>query len=77
MFMVLAELVFGKCLMMASVQVSMVFTRDGVKEYEILKVGDLPSLPALGHVRGLIQLFRAGQRDPSARENKQHLENAT
>lgn len=48
-----------------SVQVSLVFTRYGVEEHEVLKVGDLSSLPALGHVGGLVELFRTGQRNPS------------
>lgn len=73
--MSLVKLVFGECLMKASSQVSMVFTRDGVEEHEVFKVGDLSSLPTLGHARCLVQLFRAGQRNPSAEENKHCLEN--
>lgn len=39
-------------------------TCDGVQEHQVLEVGDLPPLPALRHVGGLVQLPGRGQRDP-------------
>lgn len=39
-----------------------------VEKHQVLEVGDLPSLPALGHVGGLIELSRRGQRYPPARK---------
>lgn len=56
------------------IQVSLVFTRYGVEEHEVLKVGDLSSLPALGHVGGLVKLFRTGQRNPSVGKNTNHIQ---
>lgn len=41
-------------------------TRDGVEEDEVLKVGYLPSLPALSHVGCFEQLLRCGERDAPA-----------
>lgn len=42
-------------------------TRDGVEEHEVLEVGDLPPLPALGHVGRFEKLPRGGQGDPPLR----------
>lgn len=39
------------------------FTRDGVEEHEVLEVGDLPPLPALGHVGGFEKLPWGGEGD--------------
>lgn len=41
-----------------------VLTRDGVEEHEVLEVGDLPPLPALGHVGRFEKLPRGGKGDP-------------
>ena len=38
-------------------------TCDGVEEHEVLKVGDLPPLPALGHVGRFEQLPRGSHGD--------------
>lgn len=43
-----------------------ILTCDGVEKHEVLEVRDLPPLPALGHVGGLEQLSRGGQRNSSA-----------
>ena len=40
-----------------------VFTRGRVEEREVLEVGDLSPLPALGHVGGFEKLPRRGQGD--------------
>lgn len=50
----------------------LVFTCNGVEEHEVLKVGDLSSLPALRHVGRLEQLTRGGQRNPPA-ETHTHI----
>lgn len=42
-----------------------VLTRDGVEEHEVLEVGDLPPLPALGHVGRFEKLPWGGKGDPS------------
>lgn len=39
-------------------------TCDGVEKHEVLEVGDLPPLPALGHVGRFEKLPRGGKRDP-------------
>ena len=44
-------------------------TRDGVEEDEVFKVGDLASLPALGHGGSLEQLLGGGQRDPPGKKH--------
>lgn len=44
-----------------------VLTSDGVDEDEVFKVGDLPPLPALGHVGGFEKLLWRRQRDSSER----------
>ena len=44
----------------------------GVKEHQVLEVGDLPPLPALRHVGGLVQLSGRGQRDPPAEGAKRN-----
>lgn len=44
------------------IQVS-ILTCNGVEKHEVLEVGDLPSLPALGHIGGLEELSRRGQRN--------------
>lgn len=39
-------------------------TRNGVEEHEVLEVGDLPPLPALGHVGRFEKLPWGGEGDP-------------
>ncbi len=50
-----------------------ILTCDGVEKHEVLKVGDLSPLPALGHVGGFEKLPRGGQRDaPGKNSSKAH-----
>lgn len=44
-------------------------TCNGIEKHQVLKVGDLPSLPALSHIRGLEELTRGGQRNPPAKKS--------
>lgn len=45
-----------------------ILTCNCVEKHEVLEVRDLPPLPALGHVGGLEELSRGGQRNSSANE---------
>lgn len=46
-----------------------VLTRDGVEENEVLKVGDFPTLPTLGHVGRFEQLLWCRQGDSPIQSN--------
>lgn len=49
-------------------------TCDGVEEHEVLEVGDLPPLPALGHVGRLEELPGCRHGDtPAQQQGKKNL----
>lgn len=59
---------FGPFTSLHSRRVVSILTCNGIEKHEVLEIRDLPPLPALGHVGGLEELSRSGQRNSSAME---------